>query len=799
MSRLAGRWRVALVAAALLAAGQAALHLYHRRLLDLAGLERASRSRLERSRALAAAAAHFDPDAALRALGANPRGGGIFRFDERLGEARVAPPGVEPPDSAAALPAFEYEGSDPVPLLPAEGEARVRGGVLEMDFARGGYLVTRGPLDVAGDALAEVEIRIRLERGSGFSLGWSRRRLEGWPDDPDWIDVVPLDVEADGRFHVYRIDARHALRLRPEKRIRTFFLVPSDAEEDRVEIDYVRFVSRRGRFARSAAGLTHETRAGEMRQALFVNAPRELAWDVEVPARGPRLDLGMAVLAGGGVGFSAVIQEDWRRSEVLARQVAEADRWEDASIDLEPWAGRRVTLRLAAAGRPGEVAFWSNPHLSGTPAERLNVLFVVEDALRADHLSAYGYERPTSPAKERLAREGVLFENAFSQDTKTRPSCPSFMTSLYPSATGVWSFEHRLGERFLTLAEILRSQGWETASFVQNSNAGPAAGLHQGFSHLWGPGLLGRRPEGIYGERVARWIADHGDRNWFVYLHVLDPHGVYDPPAPHDAFYREEGPGRTPAEPDPRLLDPAWVTRPTVEGRRLLYDGEIRNNDEAFGAFLEGLRARGALRDTLVVFSSDHGEHLGEHGQWEHHPPGFAQVLHVPLLMAHPRLPQGVRTSEPVQLLDVAPTILELAGVDATPLLLQGDSLLPLWRGAPQPAPRLAHSEEATSYQRDRPERVRASLFYRGWHVLHTSHEDRRSVWIFDRRSDSGEERPLATRGLDLLLEPALVGLLRAQKEANLAIWSALAAGAPEEIPLDPEAQEQLRALGYIE
>ena len=102
-------------------------------------------------------------------------------------------------------------------------------------------------------------------------------------------------------------------------------------------------------------------------------------------------------------------------------------------------------------------------------------------------------------------------------------------------------------------------------------------------------------------------------------------------------------------------------------------------------------------------------------------------------------------------------------------------------------------------HQRDRPERVRASLSYGGWHVLHTSHEDRRSIWIFDTRSDPGEERPLATRGLDLLLAPRLLGLLRAQKQANLAIWGALAADASEATPLDPEAQEQLRALGYIQ
>ena len=100
-------------------------------------------------------------------------------------------------------------------------------------------------------------------------------------------------------------------------------------------------------------------------------------------------------------------------------------------------------------------------------------------------MSSYGYNRETTPVKERFARNGVLFQNAFAQATKTRPSCPSIMTSLHPTATRVWRHFQRLHKNYLTLGEILRDKGFRTAAFIQNPNAGPSAGLHQGFSYLF--------------------------------------------------------------------------------------------------------------------------------------------------------------------------------------------------------------------------------------------------------------------------------------------------------------------------
>jgi arylsulfatase A-like enzyme len=775
-----------------------AIQLHHGRRLALVELEDAAERMRARTEDLVARAAAFDAGAALASLPANPRNGEYFLLDAQLEQARISPPAVAS-ESAPAPTGFEFDSAESAGLVPVDGDWHVEDGVLQLEHRPGGYLMAPLELGAGSDVIAEIEVRMRLREGRRATLAWSRRRLSAWPEDEGRIDQIVLDVEPGDAFQVYRVNAEHSLRLPPGRKLRTVFLIPSDVEGDRVEIDYVRFVRKRDQYASPPVGRAYETRGRELRPVVYAGTPRELTWEVRVPRDDPRLDLGLAVLAQADpVHFHVTVQDAEARTRVLTYEVDLADRWHDFTLDLTAWAGQPVSISLGAESLGGNVAFWGSPRLSGAPDEPFHVLFVVEDTLRADYLSAYGHPLDTAPAKARLAERGVLFEYAFSQATKTRPSVPSYMTGLYPTTTGVWQHPDHLDERILTLAEILRSQGFVTASFLQNTNAGPAAGLHQGFGSVRGQRVMGTRPEEIYGDRVLRWIESNRQRNWFVYLHVLDPHGVYDPPEPHDAWYRGREADAAVLEKD-ELLDPGSVEDPTQEGRRLRYAGEIRNNDARLEAFLRSLDELGVLDHTLIVMQSDHGEHLGERGLWEHHPPGFNSVLRVPLLMAHPgELPAGRRVQEPVELVDVAPTILELAGVPLEPLLLQGDSLLPLIRHPDAPWERLAVSEEVSSYKRHRAHRVRGSLWLGSQHVLRSRHADQRSVWLFDYRSDPGEETPLAIPG-HALYERRILRLLREQKRANLALWRALVRGAPADVRLDPESREQLRSLGYVE
>ena len=153
-----------------------------------------------------------------------------------------------------------------------------------------------------------------------------------------------------------------------------------------------------------------------------------------------------------------------------------------------------MRLSLRAAGDPANVAFWASPIVSGAPAEPFNVIVLVEDAERADYLSLYGHPARTTPFKEKLAAERgvVVFEHAIAQATKTRPSAGAYMTGLYPTATGLWHFSDVLSDRHLTWAEVMRAQGYATASFLQNGNVGPFAGLHQGFDRVVDESASGR-------------------------------------------------------------------------------------------------------------------------------------------------------------------------------------------------------------------------------------------------------------------------------------------------------------------
>lgn len=771
---------------------------------DVPAFQKSAERLLERTRSLAEAAADFEPRATLARLGTNRNNGKVYRFDEHVEEARLD---ATAPVSASGLCArcfgFEFDGEDSIPLLPSRGDPRIRDGVIELPPGEGGYLVSQASLAIEKDAIGEIELRIRTT-GTEVELAWSSEVLAGWPPPGHDSNLgrIIVDTLPDGSFHRYRVDAGTVLRrrLRSGDSIRTFFLRSPEANGDSLAIDYVRFIPKVEKYAAVPFGRAFETLEREMRAVLYSRSPLALRFDVDVPHSQPRLEIGTGILETlAPVRFSVSIESGGAATELYSAVMEVADRWTDAVIDLAPWAGREASIVFRVESEQANVAFWSNPILYGTPRRKFSVILIVEDTLRADHMSLYGHSRPTSPAKDRFAGNGIVFERAYSQATKTRPSCASFMTSLLPSATGVANFNQKLHDRYLTLAEILRSQGYRTASFVQNSNAGPAAGLHQGFSYNFDPETLPRGPGGIYGGMAVRWMEQNRDRNFFVYLHVIEPHGPYDPPPPFDHWYRREGPGSRFVPLNRLLHDPKWLEEPTVEGRRLLYDGDIRHNDHWFGLFVAELEEKGLLDETLFVFMSDHGEHLGEHHLWEHRPPGFVQVVHVPLFMVHPaHLPAGRRIAGPVQLLDVAPTILESAAVDVEKLMLQGDSLHSLVRGqrADYWESRISISEEPMAFPNRRSPEVSMSFFFKDMHVLKSAKVHR--MRVFDHATDPEENRSTTRAPFYEPLRQAVIPSMRALRRANTAIWQALGRDAERVIEYDPEVQDRLRALGYV-
>ena len=799
---------------------------------QMAALERfAARSEalLAETESLVLRAETFDQEQALASLSPNARNGFHFRLD------RVVPTSIEggpsPGAPSTSDPSSGREKPGIVALRPLRSSVRHSGATQIIEYQKGDRLENSEPIRLEKTAIAEFELRIKLEHSKTIELGWSsrlasesgaaKRKLR--KDEETWVQI---DTVPDGSFHTYRVNAVNALQIGKEPEdIRRIFLQASRTRNDQIELDYLRIVAKGERYARSDWGTSYEEFDGQMRGVLYTATPRSLRYSLTLPAGAVFLKTGMAALNDDDpIDFSVRVHDATGVHTVLEQRIEASDQWHDRRVDLAAFSGKPVEIELSASSQNDNVAFWSNPVLFGPPKERFNVLFIVQDTLRADRLSAYGHTRETSPGFDAFVRKGILFEHAFSQATKTRPSAASMMTGLYPTAVGVWNFHEMLDDRYVTLAEILRSQGFATAAFMGNPNAGPYAGLHQGFeflvhrfpgrARLPGERYLIQRASEILGPAVERWVDQNRDRNFFLYLHLVDPHAAYDAPPPFDRWFQEVDTAASPKlEPNP-MLDPPSIARPTGEGRRRMYDGEILYNDHHIARLLERFDSMGILQHTLVIFASDHGEFLGlrDPDQWDHHPPGYTQVTRVPLAMVLPdALPANQRISQAVQLIDVLPTILDLAGIDDSGLILQGQSLVPLATSAEEdpPSDRVVISDEVIGRKRG-DTRPWGSVFFGDLHFLNSKKfydrlalaqsdlDASTEIEIFRYAEDTSEARNLASDPAWRPWRREISSFLQKLIKKNERISKAMTGDSNDEIRLDPDVREQLKGLGYL-
>lgn len=422
------------------------------------------------------------------------------------------------------------------------------------------------------------------------------------------------------------------------------------------------------------------------------------------------------------------------------------------------------------------------PSTTGLPRtrERPNIIIYLVDALRADHLGAYGYLKPVSPEIDRFAREATLFEHAVAQSSWTRPSVASLFTGLWPHVHAVNQARGRLPGEALTLAEILRSAGYRTAGFVTNPNVSPPTGLGQGFDHyawLKAEHRRWKRADEV-NAAVFDWLGTAtGGEPFFLYVHPMDPHDPYDPTPEFRRRFAGDVPADFPTTPRARFAhSPAELAH-----LRALYDAEIAFNDLHFGRLLKHLKERGLYDDSLIIFLSDHGEEFAEHGGWKHGRTLFAESVNVPLIVKYPAVRDGLRVAEPVQQVDVLPTILDYLGLEP-PASLPGRSLLPLQSGR-----RFEERQILTYLHRRGP--ILAGLLEGRWKLVQRRPDGAVGrTWIFDVASDPGERTSLAVE------QPVVSGYLAVQLEARLRQLGLDA----EEADLSDEIEEQLRALGYL-
>ncbi|MFH1874264.1 MAG: sulfatase [Pseudomonadota bacterium] len=773
-----------------------------------------SKKILEKTDKLIEQAKTYDQEAILNNLGKNKKNGFYFRFDDNLELVNIINSTAKSTSLSDVPKIIKFGGGNKKnmnQLICINNKCQIKNEILRIQQVEKGFLENKQSLNIDEKSVGEIEVRMKAKRAKVSRITfWGIETASLYHTNQDIGGMVPqfdIDIIPDDKFHIYRINAANLFATAASK-ITKIIWVPSDVKGDTIEIDYLKLIPKLTEYRQKDFDITYEQINNEYRKVIYVNPPLTLSYSLQLPKDNVYLSFGLGLLEPQkSIDFKVLLKHANTIKKIFNYKMFDNTAWKDIKIDLSEWSNQKVDILFEVNGN-GNIAFWSNPLVFSKPKERFNVIIVLEDSLRADHLSCYGYFRNTSPIKDALVKKGVLFSNAYSQATYTRPSCSSFMTSLYPTATGVWNFANMLSEKYITLAEVLRSQGYSTASFIQNPSAGPSAGLQQGFSRLF------NRPGDIYNNLLWNWLAENQDRNFFIYLHLIDPHFPFDPPPPFRSWYQQIAPGKMPVK--KRLdFDPLWVDDPTVEGRIALYDGEISYNDYLFGKLINALTYYKLLKNTLIIVIGDHGEFLDDFNMWSHHPPGYIQVLHIPLIMAYPgKIPSGLIIDQPVQLLDIMPTILDFADIDSKKLLLQGDSLLSLiqdkekffWNN------RVGLSDEVKYRSKEEPYNW-GSIFFRDWHLIHSdSFPDK----DFNREKDLADNRMVGTKAfydavdkqekyeMNFFFETEIstkefVDFINAIQDKNKTIHNIIIGDEEEPIKYDPEARERLKALGYVQ
>ena len=409
----------------------------------------------------------------------------------------------------------------------------------------------------------------------------------------------------------------------------------------------------------------------------------------------------------------------------------------------------------------------------GDVARPSNLLVIGVDTLRADYLGAYGDPNGLSPEIDALAESGVVFEHALSHASWTLPSFAAVLTSLYSSTHGCWNFDSRLSESFVTLPEIFREAGFETAGIASHVFFDDRYGLQQGFDSFDDELAHRREDEGwvaitspIVAVKAERWLDERAAQGegapWLLWVHFFDPHVPY---VDHTG----------------RGLD-----GPETENER--YRSEIAFTDRHVGRVLAALERNGFAADTAVVFLSDHGEAFEEHpGVRRHSRSLYREELWIPLIVRVPGLAPG-RVSGLVRTVDLLPTLLEVFGIRperAVPM--EGESLAPALSGArPEPLPLLSEIRLHDGSH------ARAIVDGR-WKLIEDTSNG--VVHLFDLESDVDERTDLARD------QPELVEELRARMRelvARAELLGELFEGGGR-VDLTPEELQWLRDLGYVE
>jgi arylsulfatase A-like enzyme len=441
--------------------------------------------------------------------------------------------------------------------------------------------------------------------------------------------------------------------------------------------------------------------------------------------------------------------------------------------------------RFRGISLSGRAASVQSPKIT---KQRPNVIFYLVDTLRRDAVGVYGAPRGLTPNFDDFAADSTVYEQLVASSGWTKPSLGSMFTGMYPRAHGCNTPTAQLRPEYPTLAELLAQRGYSTAGYSSNPSAHSSFGFARGFQE-WGNRYL-ETSEQLHARALA-WLDQRQDEPFFLFLHSMDPHDPYLPPAPFGArFAAGIDPLKyalaRPTPDDPAsaiaiqynkvhtfLLQPSLATPEDARNLRGLYEAEVAYNDFTFGAFLDEIKKRGLYESSLIILVSDHGEEFRDHGGWLHGGQVFQEMISLPLIVHYPQ-EKPARSTSPVGHIDLFPTVLAFSG--GAPLC-DGRDL------------RTDHGTERALQTLALPPGARTeALTEEGWKLVRTRFDEgaRTSLELYDLLSDPGETKNLAET------RPIRAGYL----QTCLDRLGPIASGEPTE--LDADLKKGLRALQYL-
>ncbi len=541
---------------------------------------------------------------------------------------------------------------------------------------------------------------------------------------------------------------------------------------------------------------------GVPKRALVAPTPRTYSFYLHVPEGNAFFvfDYG----ADKPVTFAVHAETDPKSKSKLFSQSAQVGAWKQAKVDLSDFAGKAIRLDLTTQSDTPAAVGWGEPEImvdskvKGAPAasKPRNVILLVIDTVRADAFSAFNQASEVrTPAFDKLAQESLVFLNAYNNENWTKPSVATILSGLYPTTHDTKRDQSVLPSDVELVSETLQSQGFDTAAFVANGFISDKFGFAEGWDVFRNYIRENKRSEAeyVYADALT-WLTKPRDKPFFLYLQTIDPHVVYAVDKKYTNPYFSElykGPlgssvsGAEQVAMSKRKWKVGELDRKWVEA---LYYGEISYHDDHMGVFFRELKQQGLLANTMIVVTNDHGEELGERGRWGHGHSLYEEMIRAPLLFHYPPIFSRGKRADVVEHVDIAPTIVDALGLK--PLKdADGQSLLPLVRGAPESRPTYAVSEFLGGSRALRVGRWKLIRSARGLGKLYDIMEDPQE------RKNRAKQAPIALRVCEVYLGEALATptkrLRRHERRQHRRFNS-------KNLAIDPALRKQLEALGYL-